>query len=210
MTTVSASLRMTRSPSRVLFFAVPVALAVCYLLSPYLALYRLSEALQARDCVTLRTAIDWNRVRASLQKELAGDEVPAPAPAAGATIPAVRVASTAADDDLPAFGESFATTAVGNALTSDITPESVAAMLHDHPVTVVATGGSLFSAARQAVDWAFFSGPRTFEVWLRADHAPGEKPVRLQLAFTRQHGWRVVGVWVPQDLLSTGDATHST
>ena len=155
---------ITRVPSRSLFvFVVPLVVACSYLVSPYVALYRLSAALQSRDCSALRVAIDWDRVRASLQDEIAGT----PAPAAP-SIPAVKQASaTTASDDLPAFGDSFATTAVGNALSSDITPESVAAMLHDHPVTMVNTGGSLLAEARQAVDWAFFSGPRSFDLWLQ-------------------------------------------
>ncbi len=190
-------------------FVVPLVVACSYLVSPYVALYRLSAALQSRDCGALRVAIDWDRVRASLQDEIAG--TPAPAPAAQA-IPAVKQASaTTASDDLPAFGDSFATTAVGNALSSDITPESVAAMLHDHPVTMVNTGGSLLAEARQAVDWAFFSGPRSFDLWLQPGQDPHEAPVRVHMAFTRQHGWRVIGVWLPQDLLSGGgDGTHST
>jgi hypothetical protein len=211
MTTITQSFRPTRTPSRALLFSLPVAVAVCYLMSPYVALYRLSEALRAHDCAVLRTAIDWNRVRASIRTELAGTEV-----AQSATVSAVKPASAItapapADDDLPAFGESFASTAVGNALQTDITPENVAAMLHDHPVTMVNTGGSLLGEVRQAVDWAFFCGPRTFEVWVRPDHTPGEKPVRLKMAFTRQHGWRVIDVWLPQDMLGGGgDAAHST
>ncbi len=199
---------ITRASSRSLFvLAVPLVVACSYLVSPYVALYRLSAALQSRDCNTLRVAIDWGRVRESLQQEIAGAPVPVPA-ASEPGIPAVKQAlATTASDDLPDFGDSFATTAVGNALSSDITPESVAAMLHDHPVTMVNTGGSLLAEARQAVDWAFFSGPRSFDVWLRPSQDPHEAPVRVHMAFTRQHGWRVIGVWLPQDLLAGGDAT---
>ncbi len=202
---------ITRLPSRVaLLFIIPVAVAASYLASPYVALYRLSAALQARDCNTLRVAIDWNRVRASLQEELTGDS-PAPAPSAESGIATVRQASaTTASDDLPDFGESFASTATTNALASDITPESIAAMMRDHPVTMVNTGASLLAEARQAIDWAFFSGPRSFEVWVRPTQDPHEAPVRVHMAFTRQHGWRVIGVWLPQDLLSGGDTTHNT
>lgn len=198
---------ITRAPSRSLFvFVVPLVVACSYLASPYVALYHLSAALQAGDCNTLRVAIDWGRVRESLQQELAR----APAPAAAGATAVKPAAATTESDDLPAFGDSFATTAMGNAISTDITPESVAAMMHDHPVTVVNTGGSLLAEARQAVDWAFFSGPRSFDVWLQPGQDPHEAPVRLHMAFTRQHGWRVVGVWLPQDLLAGGDSTHST
>lgn len=197
---------ISRAYGRVLCLSVvPLAIAFCYLASPYVALYQLSEALQTRNCQALRVAIDWNRVRASLQDEMTGA---GPARAEPVIAAVKQAASTS--DDLPDFGDSFATVATGNALSSDITPESVAAMLHDHPVTVVDTGGSLLAEARQLVAWAFFSGPRSFDVWLRPDQDPHVSPVRLQLAFTRQHGWRVVAVWVPQAMLSAGDATHST
>ena len=198
---------MSRAYNRVLIVSVvPLAAAFCYLASPYVALYHLSRALQTSDCKTLRVAIDWTRVRASLQDEITGG---AGAQTAKAGI-AVAKPAAATSDDLPDFGDSFATVATGNALSSDLTPESVAALVRDHPVTMVDTGGSMLAEARELVAWAFFSGPRSFEVWFRADQDPHELPVRLQLAFTRQHGWRVVGVWVPQDLLSAGDATHST
>lgn len=199
---------ITRAPSRSLFvFAIPLVVACSYLVSPYVALYHLSAALQAGDCNTLRVAIDWGRVRESLQQEIAGT----PAPVAPGIAVVKQASATTAPDDLPDFGDSFATTAVGNALSSDITPESVAAMMHDHPVTMVNTGGSLLAEARQAIDWAFFSGPRSFDVWLQPGQDPHEAPVRVHMAFTRQHGWRVIGVWLPQDLLSGGsDATHST
>lgn len=210
---------MGRAPGRLLIWAVlPAALMISYLVSPYVALWRLSEAVRTSDCAELRVAIDWNRVRESIGRELAGDPVPATEAAnrAGTQGAAVvkeasaSVPAAAADDDLPSFGESFAEHAVGHALAADISPEAVAAMLHDHPMTVTGRT-SLLSEARQAIDWAFFSGPRTFEVWLRAGRDANAPPVRLHMAFTRQHGWRVVGVWLPQDLLGGGgEPTHST
>lgn len=200
---------ITRASSRSLIvFAIPLVVACGYLVSPYVALYRLSAALQSRDCGALRVAIDWGRVRESLAAEIAGE--PAPALAAPSVAAVRQAAAISASDDLPDFGDSFATTAMGNALSSDITPESVAAMLRDHPVTMVNTGGSLLAEARQAIDWAFFSGPRSFDVWLRPNQDPHEAPVRVHMAFTRQHGWRVIGVWLPQDLLAGNEATHST
>lgn len=204
---------MGRAPGRLMLWAVlPTALMVSYLVSPYVALWRLSEALRTHDCAELRVAIDWNRVRDSIGRELTG--LAPGSVSGGATVKqasAAVPAAPAADDDLPDFGQSFATHAVDHALATDISPESVAALLHDHPMTVAGRTGML-AEARQALAWAFFSGPRTFEVWLRASQDANAPPVRLHMAFTRQHGWRVIGVWLPQDLLGggAGESTHNT
>ena len=135
---------------------------VAYAASPYVALWRMSVALRSHDVASLRSEIDWSRVRDGLKQELTGALPDADQP----TIEAVKPASvtTASDDELPEFGESFAKTAVGNVVDEDCDPEHVEAMFGSRP----SQPAGIVAQARQMLAWAFFTGPKTFHPFASA------------------------------------------
>jgi hypothetical protein len=173
-------------------------LLMAYAASPYVALWRVGVALRSHDVSSLRAEIDWNGVRNGLKAELGGDPSPLPT----TTVAVKTASSTAADDDLPDFGESFAKTAVSNVVDEDCDAEHIGAMLAGDP----ARGGSMIAQARRMVAWAFFTGPKNFQAFLRVGGDPHEAPVKVQMRFSPSHGWRIENVWLPQTMLSSPDA----
>ena len=168
-----------------------------YAASPYVALWRMSVALRSHDVASLRSEIDWVKVRDGLKRELTSDM---PAPATDPVKPAV--ATAAPDDELPEFGESFAKTAVSNVVDEDCDPEHVEAMFGQSP----SHASGVVAQARRMLAWAFFTGPKTFQALLRVSDDPRQAPVRVRMVFTGGSGWRVTGVWLPQRMLSPPDA----
>ncbi len=163
----------------------PLALMIGYLASPYVAIARLGYAVQTNDVRILTDAVDWNRVRAGLDQELIG-----PAPQAGA----IRAASAeAADDDLPAFGQSFADTATANAMETTITPTGLETILANekHPAAGV------LAEARSVIDGAVFIGLNRFEIRLPSGGGGRGDVIRIGFRFTARHGWRVERVVLP-------------
>ncbi len=169
--------------------AVSLAL-VAYVASPYVALWRVGNALRSHDVAELRSTIDWTRVRAGLKAELTDD----PAPVA-------TVKQASAQDDLPEFGESFAKSAISNVVDQDCDPEHVNAMFGSRP-----SGGSGTLAMARRMLWAFFTGPQTFQALLRVSDDPRAEPVRVRMVFSGHHGWRVTNVWLPQTMLNAPES----
>ncbi len=172
-------------------------LAVSYALSPYVALWRVSVALRSHNLAALRADVDWGQVRDGLKLELTGGAQP--------TVQALKTAmatSSTSDDELPDFGDSFAKTAVSNVVDEDCDAEHVEAMLGHGAVP----RGSLIEQAKHMVTWAFFTGPESFQAMVRVGVDPHEAPVRVEMVFTRHHGWRVTSVWLPTQMLSTPEA----
>ena len=174
------------------------AAAVLYVLSPYVALWRMSVALRSHDVVSLQSEIDWTQVRNGLKQELTSS---APSPA---TLKAIRPALSTgeADDELPEFGESFANNAMSNVVDEDCDAEHVEAMLGSGPVRAQ----GLVAEARHKLAWAFFTGPKSFQALVRVSDNPSQAPVRVRMVFTGGRGWRVTSVWLPRQMLSTPDA----
>ena len=179
---------------RDLVIFAPLALIIGYLASPYVAIARLGYAVQTNDVRILTDAVDWNRVRAGLDQELIG-----PTPQA-----AVRPASAdAADDDLPAFGQSFADTATANAMETTITPTGLEAILANEkrpPAGVLAE-------ARSVIDGAVFIGLNRFEIRLPSGGGARGDVIRIGFRFTARHGWRVERVVLPSAAIDAPSRT---
>lgn len=223
-------MQMTRSWSALRLASLSTAIASLvllagYMASPYVALWQIGQALRSNDVRELRAAVDWSGVRAGLKEEIEASLADAPpvaqavasrsgTPAAsmpvlapqaamarvGGSVPAASrpVDTASAADDLPEFGDSFATTAVSQSVDQDCTPEKLAGMLGAKP-----DHSSTLAEARRAITWAFFTGPRRFEALVNPG-AGASHPVRVQMAFSRRHGWKVTRVWLPPEMLDQG------
>jgi Protein of unknown function (DUF2939) len=169
-------------------------LAVAYTVTPYLTLWRLTQALRHGDSRMLETSVDWDSVREGLKEDIADglmgdgpagqDETSAPAP----------------QDKLPPFGASFVKGIAGSQVDKEVTPEHLAAIFRQmHP-----TGRTVVSLLYHDVRYAFFDGPESFRLSVRwPGQAPGEPPLRVEMAL--QHGaWTVVRAWVPRSMLDSG------
>ena len=199
--TMSGTLE-ARSPLRILpsvrwrrrdlFLFVPVALAVGYLASPYVAIARLAYAVRVNDVGVLANAVDWGRVRAGLDQEVTSQ--------GGADVRNAAATVPAASDDLPAFGQSFATDAMSNAIASAVTPSGLQTMLAQH------RSGDVLSSIRSVVDGAVFIGLDRFELRLPTASGHGGDPLRIGFRFSARHGWRVERVVLPPDMLDGRDA----
>ena len=186
--------RTLRALSALSFVAV-----VFYTVSPYVALWRVSNALRCHDVAALRSTIDWNRVRAGLKAELTGTE------GSVATVKQASASASAQSDDLPEFGDSFAKNAISNVVDEDCDPEHVGAMLGHGP----SHGPSTLAAARRMLAWAFFTGPETFQALVRVSDDPHAEPVRVKMMFSA-HGWRVTDVWLPEAMLDAPAEANAT
>lgn len=91
------------------FFFVFVFLGGLYITYPYMTLWSISKAMQTHDTKQLLTYLDWQAIKTNLQTDLAHSIQNAPTP----------------NDELPDFGNSFATTAISNAVDIHLTPEAL-------------------------------------------------------------------------------------
>lgn len=152
--------------------AACVAIAVGYMASPYIALYRLGTAIHAGDARTLAQLVNWPSVRQGIKQDIASQLQPQ-------------------GDTLPGFGASFVRGIAAHAVDQRVTPQGLVAAVH-HAAAPAAHGADVH------VGWAFFEGPTQFLVSLRA---PGQaQPIRLQLEL-RDASWQVTRVWLPPALL---------
>jgi hypothetical protein len=150
------------------WFAVIAVLGVTYISSPYVALYRLSQDLQAGDVDAVQGDVDWGSVRSGLKQDVAEQF-------AGAKVQAV-----AQRDALPAFGASFVQGVASHMVDQAVTPEGLcAAMKGASAVKMASLRG-----------WGMFEGPISFVAYLRPAGSP---PMTLHL---RMEGteWKVTGV----------------
>jgi hypothetical protein len=169
-----------------MFAAKPVlaamfAVSMGYAASPYVALYRLDQALRTGDAGTLHTLVDWPAVREGIKEDicdgLAGD--PAQAVDHGA---------------LPPFGASFVHGIATNAVDRAVTPEALVGLTRHDPAA---------QSAAAHVAWAFFDDPTDFVVDL---DMPGQRgPVRLRMTLKDAH-WQVTRIWLTRGLLQEANA----
>jgi hypothetical protein len=171
-------------PAKKLLVGSLLAVAIAYLVYPYVTLYRLGQAVRNGDASSLETMVDWAAVREGIKEDICDTVIDQPAEAK-------------AGGQLPPFGAGFVRGIAGNAVDSRVTPQALAAVAHE-PVTASAPKNS---AVR--VSWAFFAGPAEFLVALRA---PGQRePISLQMEF-RRGAWQVTRVWLPPELLTQANA----
>jgi hypothetical protein len=162
-----------------------LAVVVAYAIYPYVALYRLGQAIRQGDATSLETMVNWSAVREGIKEDICDQVIDRPSEAkAGA--------------QLPPFGSGFVRGIAGNAVDSRVTPQALAAVAAPEPTEHQDAKGSAVW-----VSWAFFAGPSAFLVDV---NAPGQAAaIRLQMDL--RHGvWRVTRVWLPPELLTQANA----
>lgn len=162
-----------------------LAVAVAYVVYPYVTLYRLGQAIRHGDASSLETMVDWAAVREGIKEDICDLVIDEPAEAKNGA-------------QLPPFGAGFVRGIAGNAVDARVTPQALVAVAAQAPAEHPDPKGS---AVR--VTWAFFAGPAAFLVDL---HAPGQaSAIRLQMDL-RLGTWRVTRVWLPPELLGQANA----
>jgi hypothetical protein len=162
-----------------------LAVAVGYVVYPYVTLYRLGQAIRQGDASSLEALVDWPAVREGIKEDICDLVIDQPQEAK-------------AGGQLPPFGAGFVRGITGNAVDARVTPQGLMAAAAQEP----AQRQELMSSSVR-VSWAFFASPAEFLVDLRAPWQA--EPIRLQMAF-REGAWRVTRVWLPPDLLTQANA----
>lgn len=147
--------------------------------SPYVALWSAGYAVSHHDRAALRGSLDWQQVRLSLKNSL------------GLTSPVRQVAQ---QDELPDFGESFATNVASGMIDDDITPERLDSMLGRIPV----------GAGTTRMPHGFFTGPASFTA---AIPVAGSRPVQISMRIEKWH-WKITGIDLPPSLLAPAAQTR--
>lgn len=161
-----------------------LAVAVTYGIYPYVALYRLGQAIRSGDAVKLEKMVDWPSVREGIKEDICDQVADEPQQAQDG-------------GKLPAFGTGFMRGVATNVVDKRVTPEALVAAAQNERASDPAP-----EAAVQ-VDWAFFASPSVFLVDMTA---PGQTtPIRLQMDL-RNGNWEVTRVWLPPELLGRANA----
>ena len=163
-----------------------VLLGACYAGGPFLTLWRLSQALDCGDPAPLRSLVDWTAVRQGLKDDIAEGVIGMPRE------------TLVASNTLPPFGASFVSGIAGAEVDRAFTPQGLLQMARrldppppDHPA----------GAPFPTIIAAMFSTLTQFDLRLRAPcQEADEQPLHVRLAF-RTGVWRVVRIWVPQDMM---------
>lgn len=171
-----------------------------YGMSPFLTLWTVAAALQHDDVVTVSSALDWRTVRAGLKADLG--------PGSQTMDGSVHLASARiapVQDELPDFGDSFATTIVSHVIDDVVTPEHLVTMLTQtaprRSSTPGGMGGALSMLGR--IDHVEFIGPAHFEASMRMADDPAAAPVTVSMDVQKWH-WKITRIHVPDQLLSQG------
>ena len=166
-----------------------------YALSPVATLLSVANGLRHEDVATLRGALDWHAVRLGLKADLGGG---LPVSLASAKVPA------AADDELPGFGESFASTLVSHVVDDEVTPERMMAMLSGSGAGATGQGdaGALASvrSVLGRVERVAFLGPARFEAAIRLSDDPSAQPVCVSMRLERWQ-WKITQIHLPERML---------
>lgn len=171
--------RQQKRADRICVGAMAAACAM-YLASPYMTLASMGMAMQRHDQGALRSSLDWSLVRAGLKESL------------GLRPPVQQVSQ---QDELPGFGESFATGVASGMIDADITPERLGSMLgnpaiHDHGM-----GG---------LPHGHFSGPARFDAEIQVS---GGDPIRITMRIEKWR-WKITRITLPDDILNQPTPTH--
>jgi Protein of unknown function (DUF2939) len=164
-----------------------VTFAVVYVSAPYLAIWRLANALRQGDNAALETNIDWDAVREGLREDIA-DGITGAGDSDG-TAPDVQAQS----NELPPFGASFVKGIAGDVVNREVIPQHLSLMFQK----MQDGRGSIASFIMHDVQYAFFDSLDSFRITV---HCPGQTletgPVQVELAL-EGYTWKVVRVRVP-------------
>ncbi|WP_419728055.1 DUF2939 domain-containing protein [Lichenicola sp.] len=188
----SRLLRSARLPAGCL-----VASFTLYAVSPFVTLWSVAAALQNDDVGTIQEALDWRTVRTGLKTDLDP----------GAPVSLASAHAAPVQDDLPDFGESFATTIVSHVVDDVVTPEHLVAMLVQakpahHGSTADTHAGGLL-AMLDRVDHVSFVSPNEFEASVRLVDDRNAAPVTVSMRIEKWK-WKITRIHVPDELLTQG------
>ncbi|MBV9538376.1 MAG: DUF2939 domain-containing protein [Acidisphaera sp.] len=174
-----------------------VAIVAAYLAMPYVTLWQLADALQRGDPARLQALIDWTAVRSGLKSDISDGIVSGVWNADEAT--PTRIAA----NTLPPFGSSFISGIAGSVVDHEVTPEHLAGMVRQ---LGPADGKEGMTLPFTGVEHAFFDGPASFELTIRCPgQAREDQPLKVRMAI-RHGGWKVIRVWISQDLIDLANA----
>ena len=178
--------------------ATCLALALLfYALSPVATLLSVANGLRHEDVAALRGALDWHAVRLGLKADFGG----------GLPVSLASAKVSAADDELPGFGESFANTLVSHVVDDEVTPERMMAMLSRSGAgaTGQANAGALAAvrAVLDRVERVAFLGPARFEASIRMSDDPSAQPVCVSMRLERWQ-WKITEIHLPEQMLQGG------
>ena len=166
-----------------------ILVAVCalaYAAWPYVALYRIGQALKQADVPALTADVAWPSVREGLCDDIVR------------TMTGEGVAPQAASDELPPFGSGFMTAMTTDMVDRLVTPGQLSESLREDHASIMQPG-------RAMVRSAWFTGPTSFEVSFRLDaDDSASAPIRVRLDLTEGGWlprWQVTRAWVPAELL---------
>ncbi len=169
-----------------------------YVLSPLATLLSVANGLRHEDVGALRTALDWRSVRLALKADFGG----------GLPVSLASAKISPADDELPGFGESFASTLVSHVVDNEVTPERMMAMLSRAGTGAGQASAGAVSALRSIlgrVERVAFMGPARFEAAIRMSDDPSAQPVCVSMRLERWH-WRITQIHLPEQMLQGGSA----
>ena len=175
-----------------------VVLWAAFMASPFVALYRLGNAIQARDIAAVRERVNFGALRLSLSKQIVSEYLRA----------------VGRGRELDSFDRNLATSAgvtIADPLIAQlVTPEAVAGLLEGRlPATIAAaapnvpTGLSIrFSSLAEAARVYFASQSRGFRnVFIPLPNGrPKTEQARLHMRLSGTT-WRLIGVELPQELV---------
>ncbi len=183
--------------------AACLALAILfYVVSPLTALFSVANGLRHEDVAALRGALDWRAVRLGLKTDFGG----------GVPVSLASAKVSAADDELPGFGESFASTLVSRAVDNEVTPERMMAMLSRTDANengqdgAGRNGAGMLAAVRSMfgrVERVTFLGPARFEAAIRMSDDPSAQPVCVSMRLEHWQ-WKITQIHLPEQMLQGG------
>ena len=173
--------RQSRRGRRVCAGALAAA-GVLFVASPYTALWSMGSALRVHDDAALCASMDWELVRAGLKQSLG--------------VAARPVQQVSQQDELPGFGDSFASGVASGMIDEDVTPQRL-----DQMLSTPALRGRHGMASLPA---GFFSGPAQFEAVIPV---AGSAPIEITMRIEKWR-WKVTRIMVPESLLTPPAGTR--
>ncbi|PYD75401.1 MULTISPECIES: DUF2939 domain-containing protein [Novacetimonas] len=170
---------MRRQQARWICAGTFAAATSLYAASPFVTLWSISSAIQSHDMHGLGQTLRWNSVRDSLKTQ-AIDEL---------------IGEKPADDDLPEFGSSFASTAVSNAIDVHVNEDNLGEIV-DHLVPQGQGTNTVSPIMFLQRMHARFVKPGLFETSIVMPGHENETPLRLQM---RIHAfqWKIHRIDLP-------------
>ncbi len=176
--------RRQRRAYRICAGAMTTACAL-YLASPYVMLWSAGTALKRHDRASLCSYLDWEQVRAGLKDTL------------GLRRPVQQVSQ---QDELPGFGESFATGVASGMIDEDVTPERLDTIVS----SAMSSGTATRTHAAAGMPHGYFAGPAHFVAEI---HMTGGAPIEISMRIEKWH-WKITRITLPEDMLIPAAATH--